>query len=215
LNESRGALQRLRGRGFFDLTWSIFRLCMRSIFAVLSIVYLFGTVILFFLSPEAAAQPAAQFLASLGSVLLFGLVVVTYFTLLIAVPVSAVCASLALLVTGLVRLYEVTFPNPKAAGFAWPGFIHEPLGPDARVEFIESKVEAQAALCPVCASAIQGDHVSCSRCEVPHHPECWEYLGSCATFGCGSDRRAPRPGEATSAPEWWPFRQEQRRSRQD
>ena len=200
-------MQRLQGRSFFELTWSIFRLCMKSIFAVLSVIYLFGTVVLFFLSPDLGTLPAHQFLASLGSALLFGLVFMTYFTLLLAVPVTAFCASLAFLVTGLVRIYEFAFPHPKSQMFSWPDFMEEPPSPEARVEFIEVKNDAQSAICPVCAAGIQTAHVNCQRCDAPHHVECWEYIGSCATFGCGCDK-SMKDGEPVLPPksEWWDIR---------
>ncbi len=38
--------------------------------------------------------------------------------------------------------------------------------------------------CPVCGAAAKEDIICCSRCQVPHHRECWEYFGDCAIFAC-------------------------------
>ena len=44
----------------------------------------------------------------------------------------------------------------------------------------------QEIICPVCATAIKDEIASCPRCETPHHPDCWDYAGGCAIFGCDS-----------------------------
>jgi hypothetical protein len=41
------------------------------------------------------------------------------------------------------------------------------------------------ARCPVCGDTILEDLVFCGRCKTPHHRECWNYCGKCATYGCG------------------------------
>ena len=51
-------------------------------------------------------------------------------------------------------------------------------------------VEDPAGRCPICTSALKEPLIRCSRCRSPHHRECWEYLGYCATYGC--DPRAGR-----------------------
>ena len=40
--------------------------------------------------------------------------------------------------------------------------------------------------CQICGEAIREDHVRCSSCDTPHHEDCWQYYGECATFGCPS-----------------------------
>ena len=39
--------------------------------------------------------------------------------------------------------------------------------------------------CAVCGDAIQDRVQRCPRCDTSHHPDCWEYQGGCAAFGCG------------------------------
>jgi hypothetical protein len=42
-------------------------------------------------------------------------------------------------------------------------------------------------ICKVCAEAIdQGPVIFCASCRTPHHRECWEYIGACSIYGCGS-----------------------------
>ena len=41
------------------------------------------------------------------------------------------------------------------------------------------------AKCPVCGDLITEAMVFCSRCKTPHHRDCWNYCGKCATYGCG------------------------------
>jgi hypothetical protein len=39
--------------------------------------------------------------------------------------------------------------------------------------------------CPVCGEPLfDREVVVCTRCNTPHHDECWHYNKSCATFGC-------------------------------
>jgi len=38
--------------------------------------------------------------------------------------------------------------------------------------------------CPVCATLVGADPIHCTRCENPHHRDCWEFSGGCAIFGC-------------------------------
>lgn len=64
------------------------------------------------------------------------------------------------------------------------------LGPEAvaanigDIEWIED-VEPESPTCQVCATALEDSVVRCRRCRTPHHAECWEYSGICATFSCG------------------------------
>lgn len=199
-------MRSMRNRGFFDLTWTIFRFAMKSIFVVLSVSYVWAGIVMFLLSPDLGRLPAQQFIVSLASALLFGLVFVSYVTLLVALPVSAFCAFAALAVTGVVRLYETAFPPPPGS-VDW-GDIEE-AEPGA-VEVVSAHLHLDEAICPVCAARLDAavDYVSCLRCESPHHPECWTYMGSCATFGCGSDRARPSKQPAPEGtPEWSGWRE--------
>lgn len=184
-------MRQMRNRSFFELTWTIFRFAMKSIFIVLCILYVFAGFVVFLLSPELGHLPAQQFLVSLGSAVLFGVVFVSYVTLLLAVPVSAFCALAAFSVTAVVRLYETAFPPP--AGFQWSDLDQAEPG---AVEVVSTHLRTESANCPVCSSGldVMPELLSCVRCEALHHAECWTYVGSCATFGCGSDR-ARQPGE--------------------
>lgn len=40
--------------------------------------------------------------------------------------------------------------------------------------------------CPVCNGELHKDTVSCVACATRHHPECWNLIGQCSTYGCGS-----------------------------
>lgn len=194
-------MRTMRRRGFLELTWSIFRFCMKTLFTVLAVFYFFAAVVLCLLSPAVGTMAPHHFLASLGGALLFGLIFVSYVTLLLAVPVSAFCALAAFIVTGVVRAYETAFPDPRGI------ILWGDLGADdpGAVEVVDAKITAQDALCPVCAQQLDAgaELVSCLRCDAPHHPECWAYIGSCATFGCGSDRsRASSQPPPSHTPEW-------------
>ncbi len=57
------------------------------------------------------------------------------------------------------------------------------------VEVIESgpAVEADSGppLCKVCGGLIEaGPRMLCGKCKVPHHQDCWEFIGGCSIFGC-------------------------------
>jgi hypothetical protein len=43
--------------------------------------------------------------------------------------------------------------------------------------------------CPVCLSTLTDPLVRCPRCRSPHHRQCWEYHGRCATYGCQPGHR--------------------------
>jgi hypothetical protein len=74
------------------------------------------------------------------------------------------------------------------------------LAAAAGIEFVAGQ---QAQLledshCGVCGDALASDIVICSRCNTPHHRECWQYSGGCSTYGCGS-RDCTLPGLAPLA----------------
>jgi hypothetical protein len=78
------------------------------------------------------------------------------------------------------------------------------LAAAAGIEFIAGN-EAQildAARCGVCGDNLASEIVVCRRCNTPHHRDCWDYGGVCATYGCGS-RECFYPGVAPlAAPHW-------------
>jgi len=46
------------------------------------------------------------------------------------------------------------------------------------------RVERPSGLCPICTTPLRDPIVRCRHCSSPHHQDCWEYLGRCATYGC-------------------------------
>lgn len=52
------------------------------------------------------------------------------------------------------------------------------------VEILEAAPTGEGD-CPVCSHPLSDDSVRCAKCRAPHHPDCWEYLGGCATYACG------------------------------
>jgi hypothetical protein len=47
-------------------------------------------------------------------------------------------------------------------------------------------------ICKVCGEVIDGGPVVlCASCRTPHHRECWEYVGACSIYGCGSKVAEP------------------------
>ena len=62
------------------------------------------------------------------------------------------------------------------------------LAAAAGIEFIsgEQAELIETARCGVCGENLNHEVVICRRCNTPHHRECWQYGGGCATYGCGS-----------------------------
>lgn len=78
------------------------------------------------------------------------------------------------------------------------------LAAAAGIEFIVSDRPQllDEARCGVCGDALAAAIVVCRRCNTPHHLDCWEYGGGCATYGCGG-RECFAPGIAPlAAPHW-------------
>jgi hypothetical protein len=50
---------------------------------------------------------------------------------------------------------------------------------------LEPVVLHPGSTCPVCGQGLEAA-ISCPGCGTPHHAECWDYLGGCAIFGCGT-----------------------------
>ncbi len=57
--------------------------------------------------------------------------------------------------------------------------------PGVRILASDSGVGAAPALCQVCGEVVTAERIACTRCRTPHHRDCWDYHGSCSTFGCG------------------------------
>lgn len=58
------------------------------------------------------------------------------------------------------------------------------------IEFVnadarEAHLSLDSAICQVCGDDIKLDAVFCRSCKTPHHRDCWQYYGSCSTYGCG------------------------------
>ncbi|MDP6554785.1 MAG: RING finger protein [Pirellulaceae bacterium] len=45
-----------------------------------------------------------------------------------------------------------------------------------------------SAICQICGDDITIDAVFCRNCKTPHHRDCWQYYGSCSTYGCGQTK---------------------------
>ncbi len=43
--------------------------------------------------------------------------------------------------------------------------------------------------CPICGRAVGASARKCDTCGTPHHAECWDYFGGCATYGCARRSR--------------------------
>jgi len=43
-------------------------------------------------------------------------------------------------------------------------------------------------LCSLCRQPALNDPHACPECRATYHPECWDYLGRCATYGCAGSR---------------------------
>jgi Prokaryotic RING finger family 1 len=74
----------------------------------------------------------------------------------------------------------------------------------AGIEFVagEQPQLMEEARCGVCGENLADEIVVCRRCNTPHHRECWQYGGGCATYGCGG-RECVAPGVAPmAAPHW-------------
>lgn len=54
------------------------------------------------------------------------------------------------------------------------------------IEFVEqdSAQLVVEAKCQVCGDDVVEEMVICQRCKTPHHRDCWQYFGSCSTYGC-------------------------------
>lgn len=56
------------------------------------------------------------------------------------------------------------------------------------IQVLEVTLPEEVARCRVCGERIMLDRIECRRCETPHHKDCWDYNGRCATYACGETR---------------------------
>ncbi len=62
------------------------------------------------------------------------------------------------------------------------------------------------ASCPVCGEAIGPAPEICPDCKTPHHWDCWQYNGGCATYACPrkvkprTDKNSPKPPDKIPFP---------------
>ena len=58
------------------------------------------------------------------------------------------------------------------------------------IEFVGVHLDdgAEDAICQICGERMDDDIVFCRRCKTPHHLDCWQYLGSCSTYGCSESK---------------------------
>jgi hypothetical protein len=78
------------------------------------------------------------------------------------------------------------------------------LAAAAGIEFVAGDVPQllEDARCGVCGDGLVQDIVVCRRCNTPHHRDCWQYGGGCATYACGG-RECFVPAVAPLAePQW-------------
>jgi hypothetical protein len=76
----------------------------------------------------------------------------------------------------------------------WPQVLRMKLAAEELVGLVQSlppagielgeRSERAAGLCPICTTPLRDPIVRCKRCSSPHHQDCWQYLGRCATYGC-------------------------------
>ena len=56
------------------------------------------------------------------------------------------------------------------------------------IQVLDVKLPEETALCRVCGERIVLDRIECTRCDTPHHKDCWEYAGRCAVYACMETR---------------------------
>lgn len=72
------------------------------------------------------------------------------------------------------------------------------VGPSEEGPFTETihmleMIQAATTSCHVCGAEVTDPQVRCTRCEQPYHRDCWNYVGVCSNFGCGSTACRPSP----------------------
>lgn len=64
----------------------------------------------------------------------------------------------------------------------------------------EATAEEHSPICPVCGEEVGAAPEICPACDTPHHWDCWEYNGGCATYGCPIKTRKPKKRPVMAAP---------------
>ena len=67
-------------------------------------------------------------------------------------------------------------------------FVSVALEEPHKVHYYYGTLPEEVARCRVCGERIMLDRIECRRCETPHHKDCWDYNGRCATYACGETR---------------------------
>jgi hypothetical protein len=70
------------------------------------------------------------------------------------------------------------------------GYLQPSAGENG-IEWIESR-EPAGGVCPVCGTLLKEPVVRCGDCRMPHHEECWSYLGKCSIYACGGKQFSRR-----------------------
>lgn len=61
------------------------------------------------------------------------------------------------------------------------------LEPEVGIEWVAG-LETVGHCCPVCSALLREPVVRCEDCGVPHHEECWTWLGKCSIYACEGKR---------------------------
>jgi len=61
------------------------------------------------------------------------------------------------------------------------------LEPEVGIEWVAG-LETSGHCCPVCSALLRDPVVRCEDCGVPHHEECWTWLGKCSIYACEGKR---------------------------
>jgi len=85
----------------------------------------------------------------------------------------------------MVEVDRILYPQGVQGLVDFLEFLLTLLG-ETPMTILESEEDTTQGTCQVCGSSLGEPVVRCARCRTAHHADCWEYLGGCATFGCGS-----------------------------
>ncbi len=135
-----------------------------------------------FLTPEAQARLMDLYRLTAGTLSLPGLYLQIAGGVLTITKTSYLNnrATLERFIDLFLRFYDAATESPPAVS-------------SAGIEFLDSpKTESDTAPhCIVCGEALTRDLVSCRSCKTPHHRDCWQYFGGCATYACGGKQQVP------------------------
>jgi len=59
------------------------------------------------------------------------------------------------------------------------------------IEWIDGR-GTDAGVCPVCATGLAEPLLRCAECGLPHHEDCWTWLGKCSAYACDGRRPGRR-----------------------